>query len=403
MRFKSTLLMSGLLLSGAVANAQYHVSTGTTKYVLLEEATGTWCGYCPDGAQIIEQDITCSSCSTEPYTNVISWHGPAASPYFEPLAVTGDPFNTAAPYDSLGFPSGVIDRAGGTNSWGTAGMSMDRGAWQTNITNRAGTSANFQVDVYGQYNPSTRVLTVTVYGKALSALTGTWNINAFLEEDSISSATYPQHSYMYSGPTSSWFYNLCASICPGYSDCASCAIIPSANYAHMDVARAILSTSNSLWGDAAFTNPASGTTVGKTYTYTVPAAYNPTYLKVIGLVEKSGGNVYTRPIENSIVSRVRLMPSSGLEVAEVKTMQNVELFPNPASNAITVKGTLDNPTDTRVVVYNSIGQVVSDNNYKANGSMFYETISLDKLSSGIYFMHIINNGERITKKFTIEK
>jgi len=396
MKLKSTLLIFAALLIGADSFAQLHVSTGTKKYVLLEEATGTWCGYCPDGAQRIEQAIK-GDTSLGNWTNVISWHGPSASHPEEPMPAPGDPLATNSNYDSLGYPSAVVDRAPYSGMY-----SQNRGYWATAVGARKTTSANFQVDMKSTYDTGLRLLTVTVTGKALAALTGKWALNVFVVEDSVSSAApaYAQHSYMYSSSTS-WYYNQCLSACPSYA-CSSCAILPDTIYAHMQVARAIMSAGG-YWGDTVFTNPASGTVKSKTYTYNVPAGYNAKYMKVIGLVQKYGGNQYDRAVENSITAKLRLMPKNALGIKEGMTMKDIELFPNPTKNMITVRGRLESPNNTRIAIFNATGQSVISNEYPANGTDFAETIQLGNIPSGVYFMHIINNGETLTERFTILK
>ena len=97
MKLKSILFLSSAMLMFTNSFGQLHVTTGTTKYVLLEEGTGTWCGYCPDGAQDISQSI-----DTNKKALSASWHNG------DPMEVSGDPFNNAF---ITGFPMATIDRA----------------------------------------------------------------------------------------------------------------------------------------------------------------------------------------------------------------------------------------------------------------------------------------------------
>ena len=46
---KSILLCSSALLMLTGSYAQNSVTTGGLKYTLMEEITGQWCGFCPDG------------------------------------------------------------------------------------------------------------------------------------------------------------------------------------------------------------------------------------------------------------------------------------------------------------------------------------------------------------------
>ena len=395
MKLKFFVLLSVLVIMYTCSFGQDSVSTGASKYVLVEEATGAWCGYCPDGEQVMEQQIK----AVYPKANVISWHGPAGEG--DPMDMAGDPYCSILPYDSLGFPSGMIDRMPYHPFGGPLTYCQDKSVWATDVAGRLAATANFQVDMACGYNSDSRVLTVTVTGTALSALTGNWNINAYVTEDSVSSAdaAYQQRSYMYTD-ASSWYYDQCKAVCPGDTSCAECAILPDSIYKHMQVARAILATVG-IWGDTAFTNPASGAMYSETYTYTIPAGYNAAHMKVIGLVQKNGPTVYARPIENSITSSIRLIGST--EVHPVYTMTGVELLPNPAQNTIIVKGILSNPVATRIVINNTLGRVVLEKNYAVSGTVFAENIELGNMSNGVYFMQIINNGETVTRRFIVSK
>ena len=183
-------------------------------------------------------------------------------------------------------------------------------------------------------------------------------------------------------------------------------ISPASRYAHMGVVRNILATGGSIWGDIAFANPAVGDSITKTYTFTLPATYVSKYTKVVGLVQKYGTTTNDREIENSIDADVRTMwkvlPTTSVANAPV-TLENVELFPNPAANYINVKGYLSAPTATEITITNTIGQVVAQHQYPAGSSNFSENIQLNDLSAGIYFMNIANNGATVTKKFVINK
>ena len=282
---KNLLLLVVTFLSVATTSfAQLFVSTGTQKYVLLEEATGTWTGFAPDGHQNIMEIIEPSI----PRAVVISWHNG------DSMTLAGDPFCTGTGYIT-GFPTATIDRA-------PVGSAVGRSRpWQDSVTARTVITPNFRVNMNSTYNPVSRLLTVTVTGEALTSLTGNWNLNAVVTEDSISSATYPQNSLLTASTTSctglpNWFFGLGTTLSS-----------PSV-YAHMNVARKILATGGSIWGDAAFVNPAAGVTASRTYSYILPMGYNANFVNVVGMVQKMGATTTDRVVENAISSKVRFMP-----------------------------------------------------------------------------------------------
>jgi len=419
MKLKSILFLlpAVLVVSSSFGQYIYKATTGGKKYVLVEEATGPGCGYCPDGAQDIEQSIEV----TYPRAIIASWHGA----YYDAssMVVTGDPFCGATPYVA-GFPAATIDRYVFPGNGGYLGMNRP---WDSYVDTRNSSTPNFDVSLECLYlhhvatdtakaDSAMAKIAITVTGKALSNQTGTWNINVFITEDSISSATgyFQQHSYMYStsyGPACdgdpSWFTGLCASTCG--SGCASCAILPAADYSHMNVVRAALATGGSIFGDPAFTNPDSGATFTKIDTFVFDTLlFNPHFMKVIGLVQKPGpaSNTAGNTIENAIQMKVRYMPRSvaATGVTEVaKTMTDITLYPNPATSTITVRGTLNEPTTTKIEISNAAGQVVLVKDYAAGGSLFGETIETNNLANGTYLMSIYNGGAKVTKEFIVNR
>ncbi len=389
MNLKSIILLAGGMLLMNTLFGQYYVTTGTTKYVLLEECTGTWCGYCPDGAQDIQEKIT----PVYPHCIVASWHGPNG--YGDPMMVAGDPFAGSSGYFS-GFPKASVDRVAFSGAVG-----LDR-PWDPKVAIQNGVTAKFRVDMNTLYNGSARQLTVTVTGTALATLTGSWRINALVTEDSIGSgvsSAYNQDNY--AGPPVNDYTISCTGT-HSWFDGSGDPIMPAANYTHMNVVRAVLAAGGSIWGDAAFTNPSLGTTASQTYTYTLQADHVPQHIKVIGIVQKYGSATFDRAIENSIEWKLGLDSTLGARGIS-KAMMDVQLYPNPVKNNITVRGIMETPGATNVVIYNAPGQVVVKKDYETSGSLFMESISLEGFSNGLYFMSVIDNGQVVTRQFSINR
>jgi hypothetical protein len=373
-------------LTSQYSHAQYFVTTGHSKYVLLEEGTGTWCGYCPDGAEDIERNII----PLFPNAIVASFHNG------DTLALTPDVFNSTYMYTS-GWPTATIDRVPYEGN-----VDVIR-PWDTCVNNRLHASANFQVDMYAVYDTTSRVIDIRVEGIALSSLSGLWNINAYVTEDSITSAIAPQHNY--AGCSSGFYFyaNYCA---PPYDTSwyywDGNPIAPASRYSHMHVVRAVLASGANIFGDSAFADPTIGSIASKSYTYTIPAAYNPKYIKVIGLIQKYDTALYNRPIENSTQSEVRLMPGGSLNVvAKEKAMRELNVYPNPATNFITVKAITNNASVTQIVIYNGAGIKVYDKAFKKGGKLFSENISLFGFAQGEYLLNAVANGETLSTKFVI--
>lgn len=383
MRLKSTLLFASAVLLLNNSFAQTHVKTNGKKYTLIEEATGTWCGWCPDGAQVLEQSVE----PNFPRANIVSWHNA------DGLELSGDPFCTGSGYIT-GFPLGTVNRF----SWPSGGIQQDRGKWVNDCITDSSTTPKFDVSMTCTYDTGTRLLKIAVTGKALSALTGQWNINAYIVEDSISSSVEAQHSYL--NPTGT----MCANGQPSWFVGKGNPITPSSWYAHMNVVMNVMATGGSIWGDSICKNPAANTSYTKNYTYTIPTTSNYKMVKVVGMVQKYGATTSDRAIENSIKAWVKTMWKNTTNVSAINSaISEVELYPNPAGNYVTVGCQLGAPSAMDITISNSLGQKVSENHYAAGSNNFSEQVSLSNLSNGIYFMTLNSNGEKVTKRFVVSK
>ncbi len=385
MKLKSILLGASAIMVAGSSFGQSNVATGGVKHVLLEEGTGTWCGWCPDGAQRIQETVE----PTYPNCIAISFHNG------DGMALSPDVFNSAY---ITGFPGAAVDRKPFTHPNPSTGVletkvNVNRGYWAGDVGVRDAIAPRFDVSMTSTFDSVTRIVSIAVKGKALVAATGSFRINAYITEDSIiAAAPNDQDSYLNTS-SGSWYMG------------KGSPISPSSWYAHMGVVRKILATGGNMYGDAAFTNPAVGDSVTKTYTYTIPATMPFKYVKVVGLVQKYGTTTDDREIENSIRAKVRTMwkvlPTTG--ISTVSTMQDIELFPNPAANYIRIEGSLPASVATKVTITNLVGQVMSVNEYPAGSTMFAASISLANFSNGVYFMNITNNGSSVTKQFAVNK
>lgn len=90
------------------------------------------------------------------------------------------------------------------------------------------------------------------------------------------------------------------------------------------------------------------------------------------------------------------------EIVEVeKTIQELNLFPNPTNNMLNVAFELTNNSDVKMVVMSLTGQMVEMRDLKLEEGTQQFKVDVNRFDSGIYFIHLITNDERISKKFTI--
>lgn len=375
------------LLCGA-ARAQTNVSTGSLKHPMLEEGTGTWCSWCPEGTQIIHEQIK----PTYPRTVCVAHHNN------DTMTIAGDLFNSVYAH---GFPSASVDRIRWNYPLDT-GTGIGRENWQQAVDSLYLIYPTFEVAMFGLYDSAMRKVTLTVTGTALQTLTGQYRINAYIVEDSIPSLApkFQQHS-AYFDDTTSWYYDQCISPCSSSYPCISCALLPDTVYKHENVVRKILGGGGSIYGDPAFVDPDTGAVASRTYTYTLPTYMNAQHVSVVGFVLRYGATYIDREVQNAIEARIGLMDSS-LPVADIhRAISDLSLFPDPASGSINIAASVGTSSPVHVIISNMVGQVIYSHGHSPYDGRLDEHVSLDGIPPGMYILSIVHNNERVTKRFTL--
>lgn len=237
-------LAAGLLSSGSLF-AQLPVSTTPeNKNVVLEEFTGIYCGFCPDG-HLRANNFAAANPGDVVLINIHA--GPFANPS------GNDPDFTIAYGDSIdiisgiaGYPAGNINRRVFSNfSQNPGGMAMSRGDWATAGGTVMGESSYVNLALEGDIDITSNVLTVDVEMYFTANAPSDVNLNVALLQNNIS------------GPQSGSSAN------PNQ-------VNADGTYNHMHMLRELLT---GQWGEV-ITTTTSGTTVTRQYTYNIPADIN---------------------------------------------------------------------------------------------------------------------------------
>ncbi|MDP2686687.1 MAG: Omp28-related outer membrane protein [Aequorivita sp.] len=232
--FKKLLLNLVFALFGLTSFSQTIVSTSPeNQNVVLEEFTGIHCVYCPDGhaiAQAIQN-------ANPDRVSLINIHqGGYAVP-------TGGEPDFRTPYGNAiagqtgltGYPSGTINR----HVFSGSNTILDRGQWTARANQTMANASNVNVAVEAEIDVQTNILTVHVEGYYTSNSPQSTNLlNVALLQNNTK------------GPQTGG----------GQGN----------NYNHM---HRLVEMITGQWGEVINTTTA-GTFVDRTYTYTIPAAYN---------------------------------------------------------------------------------------------------------------------------------
>lgn len=375
MKSKITLLTSIGLGLASLAQAQLPVSTtAQNKKVVLEEFTGIYCGWCPDGHKLANNlkaskpkgDVIVINVHTGGYAQP----GPSDPDY---RTSEGAVISNITGMNITGYPTGSINRHLFS---GQTGFAVSRSAWSSMATQILGQTSYANIALEGNINEATRELSVTVEVYYTGDAPGDNKLTVALLEDSLI------------GPQSG-----AASLYPAM-------VTPEGKYIHMHMLKKVL-TADALGDVILQTEATTGSKITKTYTYTIPEKFVnvPTVLKNLSLV------AYVSEGDNSDIMTGAEGPITigGTSIQNVLNDNSVKVYPNPASDNVTVSVETGVAGKVSLEVFDIMGRSVL--NMQDNVQVGQKEFKLDisALNAGIYNLNVRTAEGVITKKMTVTK
>jgi hypothetical protein len=344
------------------------------KVVVGEEATGTWCQWCPRGA--VYMDLF-----EEQYGDY--WIGIAVH--------NGDPM-TDATYDTGigsmigGYPSAVVDR----------GADVDPSAMNADFLDRLLTEPSGVITNGAIWDPVTRELQVSVKSTFSQSVNNDYRLACVLSEDGVTGtdAGYNQ-SNAYAGGGNG--------VMGGYESLPSS--VPAAQMVYDHVARAI---APSFDGSSVFfpANVNAGESVVSNYFFTLPADWDADNMHIIGLLISPDGridNAGSTSISEAVSNGYELGPNLGeTNPLDFQIDDVLKLYPNPTSAKLNVTLDMGNSNMNELKVYNYKGQVIENFNLKAQFGSWTYTLDVSKFAPGVYAVSYANDKGIAMKRFVIE-
>lgn len=332
------------------------------KIVVGEEAGGTWCGWCPRGI-VAMKDMA--------HYYPTTWIGISVH--------NGDPM-TNTTYDNAmgaivsGYPSGMVDRAGGAE--------VDPGNFEATYQTQINVISPVAVDINNvSWNSSTRQVNFDVVATFFTNTSGNFRTNAVILEDGVTGtgSTWNQANY-YSSSSN----NIDLIDWEGINWKNFPNPVLAANMVYNDVAREILGG----WAGTSGSIPSSvtdGTPNTHSYSYTVPAGYNENNMWLVGLViDQTSGEILNG-------FKTNLIPTS----VQTETKNDVVVYPNPTNNMINIA----NADKATIEVWNMLGQKMITIHSAKN----MQSINLSGYQNGTYIVRIISENETIIRKINLIK
>ena len=244
------------------------------KRVVLEQHTGSWCGWCPDGTVVFEQAQGLGS----GVIGVSIHNGDAMT--------TAEGDQVANAFTSA-YPTGTVDR---TPAEGTTEVIMSRGSWLANVSQRLQAVVPASVQLLNvSYDAGVRQLTATTQAAFYGSDGGDLRLNLWVVEDGVTGAGsgYDQVNYLDSEAGHPFF---------GAGN-------PIVGFVHDGVVRAML---GGAWGTAGVIpmSVADGGTYATTYQYTLGPDQVPERIRLVGVLSRYGAGIDQREIINATQQRL---------------------------------------------------------------------------------------------------
>jgi len=336
------------------------------KLVIGEEATGTWCGWCPRGAV------------------ALNWMDHDYEGYWQGIAVhNGDPMTDAdydngmAPYIG-GYPSGMVDR----------GQEIDPGLFKQDFLQRIVVDPNGIITNGAKLIGDTLKVNLTVNFQ--NSVSGNYKLACILVEDSVTGTT-PQYyqSNSYSGGGAGPLIDV-----DGSDWANKPSSVPASQMVYRHVARGIAPSFNGTpLPNTSYNNGDSETIC---FEFNVDQLWNQSKMHIVGMfIDDNNG------IDNASESTINEAISNGYSPCGITSIglelngpDKVNIYPNPATDNVYISNLFEKSI---IKIYDIQGKLVLENEVSDK-----EYINISMLAKGIYQVKFEGNNLSETRKLIIE-
>jgi|JI102314A1RNA_FD_contig_111_395851_length_2852_multi_2_in_0_out_0_2 hypothetical protein len=341
----------------------YGVSKKISKKMLAEEATGTWCTWCPRGAVFMAK-------MKEDYPD--DFIGIAVHNQ-DPMTLTS--YNTGLTNlpGFSGFPSVVVNRQNIIDP-------EEMPEYFTEIASRE--VAPIEVNV--QQSKVNRKITISGDIEFFSNIDDAdFSVVTVIVEDGVIGTTsgYNQVNSYAGGANGEM---------GGYENLPN--PVPASQMVYNEVGRA-LPFGFAGKNDIIPSKVKEGDVFLFSVDYTAPTSQKIENLhSVLFLVNNTTGQIVNAAKTESFA----------VKVDDIAELDHVSLSPNPTSNTSYLNINLNTSSDVNVNISNNMGQIVASKNYGKLSGLQILPIVADNFSSGIYFVQILVNGKSTVQKLIVE-
>jgi len=337
------------------------------KAVVIEEGTGTWCGWCPRGTIFLDE---MSKRFGDHFVGIAVHNS-------DPMQVGS--YNSAIEnFDQfLGFPSVILQRNRVLDPDGIENPSIQ--VMEDVVVASLKTTATF--------DETTRAFSPTIEVTIMEDMTADHNISVVLTEDGVigTDGAWGQTNY-YSGGSEG---NM-----GGFEFLGGKVTNDFLTYDH--VARALIGG----WagqGEVVTGDLIAGDVISHTFAdFVINEDYNTDNMHVVAIITDS---------DNEVVDARSVKFSEA--IGEVTSVDNVynnsleEVFPNPAFDHVNIAMGLPETASINATLYTNLGEKVNTLNFGKQVGNTYLRYDVGNVNPGIYYLHIQIDNKLVTKKVTI--
>ncbi len=398
--------MKKLLLILLLSAGMQHAMAQAQRNVLIEEFTGSWCGYCPDMISYID-----ATTATYPSTVIaVADHGGSVAndPMTNNFTIA---LNNA--YQVPGYPNVMVDRADWSSLTGASSPLQLIGDYvnhhnytQDAATIRLNISSPVSIDIASSYNSSTRSASVTVTANFVDTASGDMRISCLLVEDKVTgNSNYSQDNYGGNGCSDpdvlSEFYNY---------PCVIPTSLTGQAFYHKNVVRYNMAPTFGTAGVIP-SSVSAGQHYSKSYIYTLPAAWNSANMKVVAFVSyyNSGTSRGDEVLNAQQVALGQTIAAVEENPAAINNSSLDAVYPNPFNQITNIKVNIPATQHVSMKVYDLLGHevaVLTDENLSPGEHIYYWNGN-DKegsaLGNGLYLIRLQTENQSLSKTVVLSR
>ncbi|MBC8046624.1 MAG: Omp28-related outer membrane protein [Fimbriimonadaceae bacterium] len=334
------------------------------KHVIAEEATGTWCGWCPRGAIFMDQ-------MAEDYPDTfigIAVHNS------DPMEVTAYDAEVGSFPGFSGYPSVIADR----------NVIVDPSQLPDWYDTRIDDVVPVDVTIEATYDEASGEGTANVNAEFVTQLDNIdYRFNFILTEDNVtgSAGGYNQTNYYAGGAYGEM---------GGYEDLP--ASVPADQMVYNHVARYLAEDWDGT-EESISENVVASDISSYTYTFEADEDWDLNQMHAIVIVT----NAETGEILNAASVKLTVISS----VNSIAGINDIDLYPNPASDFTNLMISLSETKNISINITDLNGKTVTEKNYGQLSGAVLLPINTVNYSAGIYIINIVAGDEHTALKLVI--